>query len=91
MAEGLRDACYSGAEAEPAGEELCELVRMRLREFSLRPRYKLVCSVVLGAAQPGQGVRVVSRVWTPRRDGLASRRHNASFLRVATVHGLYCE
>ncbi|XP_052493855.1 dynein light chain Tctex-type 4 [Budorcas taxicolor] len=91
LAEGLRDACYSGAEAGRLAQELCELVRMRLRELS-PPRYKLVCSVVLGQ-RVGQGVRVVSRaLWDAARDGLASAAvTNASLFAVATVHGLYCE
>ena len=57
LAEGLRDACYSGAEAGRLAQELCELVRRRLRELS-PPRYKLVCSVVLGK-RAGQGVREI--------------------------------
>lgn len=91
LAAGLRDACYSGAEAGRLAQELCELVRMRLRELS-PPRYKLVCSVVLGQ-RAGQGVRVVSRaLWDAARDGLASAAvTNASLFAVATVHGLYCE
>uniref|UniRef100_A0A8C9DYV6 Dynein light chain Tctex-type 4 n=1 Tax=Phocoena sinus TaxID=42100 RepID=A0A8C9DYV6_PHOSS len=49
---GLREACYSHAEAGRLAPELCELVhvRLRLRELS-PPRYKLVCSMVAGAAQ----------------------------------------
>ncbi|XP_047399064.1 dynein light chain Tctex-type 4 [Sciurus carolinensis] len=88
---GLRDASYSGAEAGQLTRELCEQVRVRLREFS-PPRYKLVCSVVLGP-RTGQGVRVVSRaLWDAARDGLVSAAFtNASLFAVATVHGLYCE
>ncbi|XP_058408202.1 dynein light chain Tctex-type 4 [Diceros bicornis minor] len=91
LAAGLRDARYSGAEAGPLARELCELVRVRLRELS-PPRYKLVCSVVLGP-RAGQGVRVVSRaLWDAARDGLASAAvTNASLFAVAMVHGLYCE
>nr|XP_023487025.1 tctex1 domain-containing protein 4 isoform X2 [Equus caballus] len=91
LAAGLRDARYSGAEAGPLARELCELVRVRVRELS-PPRYKLVCSVVLGP-RSGQGVRVVSRaLWDAARDGLASATFtNATLFAVATVHGLYCE
>ncbi|KAK2494006.1 hypothetical protein MC885_014562 [Smutsia gigantea] len=91
LAKGLRNASYSGTEAGPLARELCELVRVRLREFS-PPRYKLVCNVVLGP-RTGQGVRVVSRaLWDAARDGLASATFtNASLFAVATVHGLYCE
>ncbi|XP_062960069.1 dynein light chain Tctex-type 4 [Cynocephalus volans] len=91
LAAGLRNTCYSGAEAGRLAQELCEQVRVRLRELS-PPRYKLVCSVVLGP-RSGQGVRVVSRaLWDTARDGLASAAFtNSSLFAVATVHGLYCE
>ncbi|XP_072830678.1 dynein light chain Tctex-type 4 [Vicugna pacos] len=91
LAEGLRDACYVGAEAGRLARELCELVRVRVRELS-PPRYKLVCSVVVGP-RAGQGVLVVSRaLWDAEHDGLASAVvTNASLFAVATVHGLYCE
>ncbi|XP_006899064.1 PREDICTED: tctex1 domain-containing protein 4 [Elephantulus edwardii] len=91
LAARLHSTCYSGLEAGPLARELCEQVRLRLREFS-PPRYKLVCSVVLGP-RAGQDVRVVSRaLWDAARDGLASAAFtNASLFAVATVHGLYCE
>ncbi|XP_004461299.1 dynein light chain Tctex-type 4 [Dasypus novemcinctus] len=91
LAAGLRNACYSGHEAGSLARELCEQVRLRLRELS-PPRYKLVCSVVLGP-RTGQGVRVVSRaLWDEACDGLASAAFtNSSLFAVATVHGLYCE
>ncbi|KAG8507579.1 Tctex1 domain-containing protein 4 [Galemys pyrenaicus] len=91
LASRLRDATYSGAEAGRLAQELCEQVRVRLRELC-PPRYKLVCNVVLGP-RAGQGVRVVSRaLWDAARDGLASSSFtNASLFAVATVHGLYCE
>ncbi|XP_054996069.1 dynein light chain Tctex-type 4 isoform X2 [Sorex araneus] len=91
LAWGLRDACYSGTEAGALARELCEQVRVRLRELS-PPRYKLVCSVVLGP-RAGQGVHVVSRaLWDAASDGLASASFtNTSLFAVATVHGLYCE
>ncbi|KAK2106634.1 Dynein light chain Tctex-type 4 [Saguinus oedipus] len=91
LAAGLRDVCYSGTEAGRLAQELCEQVRLCLRELS-PPRYKLVCSVVLGP-RAGQGVLVVSRaLWDEARDGLASASYtNASLFAVATVHGLYCE
>ncbi|XP_006839757.1 PREDICTED: tctex1 domain-containing protein 4 [Chrysochloris asiatica] len=91
LAAGLSNACYSGSEAGPLTRELCEQVRLRLREFS-PPRYKLVCSVVLGP-RAGQDVLVVSRaLWDAARDGLASAAFtNATLFAVATVHGLYCE
>ncbi|XP_007531042.1 dynein light chain Tctex-type 4 [Erinaceus europaeus] len=91
LASRLRDICYSGSEAGPLAQELCEHLRMRLRELC-PPRYKLVCSVVLGP-RAGQGVRVVSRaLWDAAQDGLASATYtNASLFAVATVHGLYCE
>lgn len=91
LASGLQDVCYSGMEAGPLARELCELVHVRLHELS-PPRYKLVCSVVLGP-RTGQGVRVVSRaLWDEARDGLASATFtNASLFAVAMVHGLYCE
>ncbi|XP_029802397.1 tctex1 domain-containing protein 4 [Suricata suricatta] len=87
----LCNACYSGAEAGPLTQELCELVRVRLREIS-PPRHKLVCSVVLGP-RAGQGMHVVSRaLWDTERDGLASAAFtNASLFAVAVVHGLYYE
>lgn len=91
LAAGLQDICYSGTEAGPLARQLCELVHMRLRELS-PPRYKLVCSVVLGP-RIGQGVHVVSRaLWDVACDGLASATFtNASLFAVAMVHGLYCE
>ncbi|XP_032103253.1 tctex1 domain-containing protein 4 isoform X2 [Sapajus apella] len=91
LAAGLRDVSYSGTEAGHLAQELCEQVRVRLRELS-PPRYKLVCSVVLGP-RAGQGVLVVSRaLWDEACDGLASASYtNASLFAVATVHGLYCE
>ncbi|KAG3283017.1 Tctex1 domain containing 4 [Ictidomys tridecemlineatus] len=87
----LRDASYSGSEAGRLTRELCEQMHVHLREFS-PPRYKLVCSVVLGP-RTGQGVHVVSRaLWDVARDGLASATFtNASLFAVATVHGLYYE
>ncbi|XP_007951285.1 dynein light chain Tctex-type 4 [Orycteropus afer afer] len=91
LAAGLSNTSYSGSEAGPLARELCEQVRLRLRELS-PPRYKLVCSVVLGP-RAGQDVRVVSRaLWDAASDGLASAAFtNASLFAVATVHGLYCE
>ncbi|XP_010608447.1 tctex1 domain-containing protein 4 isoform X2 [Fukomys damarensis] len=88
---GLCNARYSGTESRRLARELCEQVHVRLREFS-PPRYKLVCSVVLGP-RAGQDVLVVSRaLWDEARDGLASASFtNASLFAVATVHGLYCE
>ncbi|TKC45100.1 hypothetical protein EI555_001562 [Monodon monoceros] len=90
---GLREACYSHAEAGRLAPELCELVhvRLRLRELS-PPRYKLVCSMVLGP-RAGQGMCVVNRaLWDWARDRLATAAvTNASFFAVATVHRLYCE
>lgn len=91
LAERLHDTCYSGTKAGLLARELCELVHIRLRELS-PPRYKLVCSVVLGQ-HTGQGVHVVSRaLWDAGHDGLASATFtNASLFAVATVHGLYYE
>lgn len=91
LATGLQDTVYSGPKAGPLARELCELVHMRLRELS-PPRYKLVCSVVLGQ-RSGQGVHVASRaLWDAAHDGLASATFtNASLFAVATVHGLYYE
>ncbi|KAM9688912.1 dynein light chain Tctex-type 4 [Trichechus inunguis] len=91
LAVALHNMCYSSSEAGPLALELCEQVRLRLREFS-PPRYKLVCCVVLGS-RAGQDVRVVSRaLWDTACDGLASATFtNASLFAVATVHGLYCE
>ncbi|KAF6345814.1 Tctex1 domain containing 4 [Rhinolophus ferrumequinum] len=91
LAAELQDICYSDTEAGPLALQLCELVHVRLRELS-PPRYKLVCSVVLGP-RIGQGVHVVSRaLWDAACDGLASATFtNASLFAVATVHGLYCE
>lgn len=91
LAWGLRDACYSGTEAGQLARELCEQVHVRLRELS-PPRYKLVCSVVLGP-RGGQGVHVVSRaLWDSANDGLVSASFtNTSLFAVAIVHGLYCE
>ncbi|XP_004699748.1 dynein light chain Tctex-type 4 [Echinops telfairi] len=91
LAAALRSKCYLGAEAGPLTREVCERVRLRLREFS-PPRYKLVCSVVLGP-RVGQDVHVVSRaLWDAARDGLASATFtNSSLFAVATVHGLYYE
>lgn len=91
LAVGLQDTCYSDTKAGLLARELCELVHIRLRELS-PPRYKLVCSVVLGQ-HTGQGVRVVSRaLWDAAHDGLASATFtNASLFAVATVHGLYYE
>lgn len=91
LATRLRDTCYSDTKAGLLARELCDLVHIRLRELS-PPRYKLVCSVVLGQ-HTGQGVRVVSRaLWDTAHDGLASATFtNASLFAVATVHGLYHE
>ncbi|XP_042533317.1 dynein light chain Tctex-type 4 [Dipodomys spectabilis] len=87
----LCNTSYCGFEAGQLARELCEQVRLCLRELS-PPRYKLVCSVVLGP-RAGQGVHVVSRaLWDAAHDGLASATFtNASLFAVATVHGLYCE
>nr|XP_004670566.2 dynein light chain Tctex-type 4 [Jaculus jaculus]XP_045004715.1 dynein light chain Tctex-type 4 [Jaculus jaculus]XP_045004716.1 dynein light chain Tctex-type 4 [Jaculus jaculus]XP_045004717.1 dynein light chain Tctex-type 4 [Jaculus jaculus]XP_045004718.1 dynein light chain Tctex-type 4 [Jaculus jaculus] len=87
----LCNASYSGTEAGRLARELCEQVRMRMRELC-PPRYKLVCSVVVGP-RAGQGVHVVSRaLWDAVHDGLASATYtNASLFAVATVHGLYYE
>ncbi|XP_038616573.1 tctex1 domain-containing protein 4 [Tachyglossus aculeatus] len=91
LAGFLGEARYSPPSAGPLARSLCELVKARLRELS-PPRYKLVCSVVLGP-QAGQDLRVASRaLWDPANDGLASASYaNASLFAVATVHGLYCE
>lgn len=91
LEEGLHNACYSGTEAGKLARELCEQVHLRLRKSS-PPRYKLVCSVVLGP-RAGQDVQVVSRaLWDEACDGLVSASFtNASLFVVATVHGLYYE
>ncbi|XP_001514856.3 LOW QUALITY PROTEIN: dynein light chain Tctex-type 4 [Ornithorhynchus anatinus] len=91
LAGSLGEARYSAPAAGPLARSLCELVRARLRELS-PPRYKLVCSVVLGP-RAGQDLRVASRaLWDPANDGLASASFaNASLFAVATVHGLYRE
>ncbi|KAL1776117.1 tctex1 domain-containing protein 4 [Sigmodon hispidus] len=88
---GLSNVCYSGAEAGKLTQSLCEQIRMRVRELSL-PRYKLVCSVVLGPRER-QGVHVVSRaLWDEVHDGLASATFtNPSLFAVATVHAVYWE
>lgn len=87
----LSDVCYSGTEAGKLTQALCEQIRVRVRELSL-PRYKLVCSVVLGPRE-GQGVHVVSRaLWDEVHDGLASATFtNSSLFAVATVHAVYWE
>lgn len=88
---GLSNVCYSGTEAGKLAQALCEQIRIRMRELSL-PRYKLVCSVVLGPRER-QGVHVASRaLWDAVHDGLASATFtNSSLFAVATVHAVYWE
>ncbi|XP_040612808.1 dynein light chain Tctex-type 4 [Mesocricetus auratus] len=88
---GLSNVCYSGSEAGKLTQALCEQIRIRVRELCL-PRYKLVCSVVLGS-RGRQGVHVVSRaLWDAVHDGLASATFaNTSLFAVATVHAVYWE
>ncbi|KAL6094050.1 hypothetical protein STEG23_037246 [Scotinomys teguina] len=87
----LSNVCYSGTEAGKLAQALCDQIRKRVRELSL-PRYKLVCSVVLGPRER-QGVHVVSRaLWDAVHDGLASATFtNTSLFAVATVHAVYWE
>ncbi|XP_072505322.1 dynein light chain Tctex-type 4 [Notamacropus eugenii] len=91
MSGALCGARYSAGGAGALARSLCELVRRRVREL-LPPRYKLVCSVVVGQ-RAGQGVRVVSRaLWDAASDGHASASVCAGALfAVAVVHGVYCE
>ncbi|XP_043860289.1 dynein light chain Tctex-type 4 [Dromiciops gliroides] len=87
----LSGARYSAGGAGALARGLCELVRRRVREL-LPPRYKLVCTVVVGQ-RAGQGVRVASRaLWDAASDGHASASVcAAAFFAVAVVHGVYCE
>ncbi|KAM9000539.1 tctex1 domain-containing protein 4 isoform X2 [Sarcophilus harrisii] len=87
----LTGARYPAGGAGALARGLCELVRKRVREL-LPPRYKLVCSVVVGQ-RAGQGVLVASRaLWDPASDGHASAcACAASLFAVAVVHGLYSE
>ncbi|XP_068949246.1 dynein light chain Tctex-type 4-like [Petaurus breviceps papuanus] len=91
LSGALAGARYSAGGAGALALSLCELVRRRVREL-LPPRYKLVCSVVVGQCA-GQGVRVASRaLWDAASDGHASASVCAGALfAVAVVHGVYCE
>ncbi|XP_051855854.1 dynein light chain Tctex-type 4 isoform X2 [Antechinus flavipes] len=87
----LNGARYPAGGAGALARGLCELVRKRVREL-LPPRYKLVCSVVVGQ-NAGQSVLVASRaLWDPASDGHASASVCAATLfAVAVVHGVYYE
>ncbi|XP_027694041.1 tctex1 domain-containing protein 4 [Vombatus ursinus] len=91
LSRALEGARYSAGGAGALARSLCELVRMRVREL-LPPRYKLVCTVVVGQ-RSGQGIRVASRaLWDAASDGHASASVCAGALfAVAVVHGVYCE
>ncbi|XP_036609111.1 tctex1 domain-containing protein 4 [Trichosurus vulpecula] len=91
LSGALNGARYSAGGAGALTRSLCELVRRRVREL-LPPRYKLVCTVVVGQ-RAGQGVRVASRaLWDAASDGHASASVCAGGLfAVAVVHGVYCE
>ncbi|XP_020843224.1 dynein light chain Tctex-type 4 [Phascolarctos cinereus] len=91
LSGALNGARYSAGGAGALARGLCELVRMRIREL-LPPRYKLVCTVVVGQ-RAGQGMRVASRaLWDAGSDGHASASVCAGALfAVAVVHGVYCE
>ncbi|XP_007480320.1 dynein light chain Tctex-type 4 [Monodelphis domestica] len=91
LSGALGGAHYSAGGAGALARGLCELVRRRIKEL-LPPRYKLVCTVVVGQCA-GQGVRVASRaLWDASSDGYASASVcAAAFFAVAVVHGVYCE
>ena len=71
---------------------LSDLIKGRIKDDLSLPRYKLVCTVVIGEAS-GQSVRCASRcVWHPETDGYASAsfKNNAIFA-TATVFAAYFE
>ncbi|XP_074076956.1 dynein light chain Tctex-type 4 [Macrotis lagotis] len=91
LGTALAGARYSAGGAGALARGLCELARRRVREL-LPPRYRLVCTVVVGP-RAGQGLRVASRaLWDPASDGHASACVCASALfAVAVVHAVYLE
>ncbi|XP_019386869.1 PREDICTED: tctex1 domain-containing protein 4 isoform X2 [Crocodylus porosus] len=91
LAARLQGVAYTPGAGRQLAQSLAEQLRGQLKELA-PPRYKLVCSVVLGQAGR-QGLRVASRaLWDPESDTFASATFtNASLFAVATVHGLYYE
>ncbi|KYO46423.1 dynein light chain Tctex-type 4 isoform X2 [Alligator mississippiensis] len=91
LAACLQDVAYTPSAGGQLAQSLAERLRGKLKDLA-PPRYKLVCSVVLGQAGR-QGLRVASRaLWDPESDTFASATFaNASLFAVATVHGLYYE
>jgi len=70
-------------------KQLSEVIKDRIKALRM-PRYKLVCSVVIGQ-NSGQAVRNASRcLWDADNDGFASASYaNRSLLATATVYAVY--
>ncbi|XP_069837325.1 dynein light chain Tctex-type 4 isoform X2 [Dendropsophus ebraccatus] len=87
----LVDANYNPLTSGQLAQNLSDLIRSKLKEFS-PARYKVVCNVILG--QMGhQGTRVSSRsLWDTQNDNFASASYsNTTLFAVAMVHGVYYE
>ncbi|XP_043941694.1 dynein light chain Tctex-type 4 [Protopterus annectens] len=91
LAVHLADTKYNPATTGQMAQSLSDILRRKVKDL-IPPRYKLVCSVILGQIN-NQGMRIASRcLWDPENDSFASAIFsNTSIFAVVTVHGLYCE
>lgn len=73
-------------------QKLADMIKARVKEEHLVPRYKLVCYVLI-AKNCGQGVQSTSRcVWAPETDSHAVASFTSKDLvATAVVFGLYYE
>jgi len=80
---------YEAVKCAQIAKNLTDMIRGRMKELPL-PRYKFVCSVMIGQ-NAGQSVNVASRsIWNASTDNYASATfRNGSLFAVATVFAVY--
>lgn len=83
---------YNAHKCAQMSLRLSDLIKNRVKDDLNLPRYKLVCTVVIGEST-GQSVRCASRcVWHQDTDGFASASFkNNSIFATATVFAIYFE
>ena len=87
----LEGEVYDAKSGAHLSQNLTEVIKTRVKEMGY-PRYKLVCSVVIGQNRK-QGFQYASRsIWDLENDTSATASYNnGSLFAVATVFGTYYE
>lgn len=87
----LGNLSYDSERCGDQSKLLCDLILQRVKQLKY-PRYKIVCSVIIGQLKD-QSLHVVSRcVWDPENDNYATATYeNSSLFAVGTVHAVYVD